>query len=232
MLSGGRSAALPAKSLPLALGAVLPRLGRPSARWFPDAVPGAACGAYSPPSLHGGAVFAFVSLPEERVHGGARGARAGAAGRGAGLALGGGRARRAPRGGPWTQVSERRRRNPYCGAAAAASGHYSRGAGRPPASGSPCRSGRRWCLPSRRRGHRAGGASRPLGRAPSAWSERVERPTWPWGWDTGTCPDTAHAPRPLLSSDWQVGGRAQAAFPGTPSLTLTTSSPGPGAPPG
>lgn len=111
MLSGAPCSS-PGQAVPPTLRAVFPRLGRPSARWFPAGVPGAACGACSPPSLHCGTVFAFVSLPEERVHGGARGARAGAAGRGAGLALGGWRARRALRGGQRTQVSERRRRNP------------------------------------------------------------------------------------------------------------------------
>lgn len=47
-----------------------------------------------------------------------------------------------------------------------------------------------------------------------------------WGWDTETCWDTAHPPRPPHSSDWQVGRGAQAAFPGTPSPTLNPPSPG------
>lgn len=68
-----------------------------------------------PPGLHLGAVFAFVSLPEERVH---RGARRG----------------RRTEGERRAQASGRRRRTAECGAAAAP-GNYSRGAGRAPAAG-------------------------------------------------------------------------------------------------
>lgn len=93
---------------------------------------GAAGAVSSPPGVHRGAVFAFVSLLEERVHGGSRGARA--------VRQLGSRRREGPartQGRQRAQVSEWRLRSPT----AARLRHPvttrgGRGAGRPPATGS------------------------------------------------------------------------------------------------
>lgn len=126
-------------------------------------------------------------------------------GRCAGLGTGLRRPRRAPRGGQRAQVSGRRRGSPECGAAAAA-GHYSRGAGRPQAP-APHAAPEKVALTFPGEGRRVGGASRrALSPAGASWAPGLE-PGWGHGVLGGPGP-----PHPLVWTLEKLGRRVEASW--------------------
>lgn len=84
---------------------------------------------------------------------------------------------------------------------------------------------RRWCLPSRRRGTRRAGLPGSCGAGP----DRVGRPLWSGGGDTGSCQDTAHRPARTFE---MLGRWAGAHWPLSRACSVSPSPPrsGPGAP--